>query len=769
MAKRGRKPKNQIKWEELNGMWRSLLALSLLVIGVISLLAIVSGFTSESGKLNSFLRIYLVEAFGFLSLIFPILVIYASLVVIGTIKFKYLSYKFLIGLWIMYLSILGMLGGFAGTMGAFIHGKTAGYISSPGAFILYLVILLMTLVILTQKGIDEWIHGIFAFIQNLIQKVIHIKPPVNEEDQKLLPVPALAESENHGINLNSNQQMPLDAQVEDTEFLSPEPQIDFNKKNSLNQKSEIEIVSPPSAPIDEDAKDDLIEEDKDYASVTATVAESEKILGVPFSNKVWEYPPISLLSATPNQPANAGDVNERAKRIEETLYSFGIKAKVKDASVGPAVTQYAISIPEGSKANKISSLATDIALRIKSPSGSVRIEAPIPGSDLIGIEVPNYSPSTVSLRSVLESTVLKASKSKLAVPIGLDVSGKPIVEDITRWPHALIAGSTGSGKSVMINAIICSLLFRCTPQELKFIMIDPKMVEMIQYKDIPHLLTPVITDVEQKAVSALAWAVSEMERRYKAFSNAGVKDIASYNSKSGFQAEPYILIIIDELADMMMVASSDVERYITRLAQKARATGIHLIISTQRPSVNVLTGTIKANIPTRLSFRVTSNVDSRVIIDQSGAETLIGRGDMLFVPPTDSKPKRIQGIYVSDNEINALADYLRGTGVAPNYQEEIVEQKVGSLSSFSGGGCSTDGLEDTKMLDAIQIAIQENKASASYLQRKLSLGYSRAARMVDDMEAAGIIGPQNGSKPREVYVASIDEAVERLKEMYGAK
>lgn len=477
MAKRGRKPKNQIRWDELNGMWRSLLALTLLVLGVISLLAIVSGFTSESGKLNSFLRIYLVEAFGFVSLLFPILLIYASLVVIGTIRFKYLSYKFLIGLWVIYISLLGMLGGFAGTIGGYIHGKTAGYISSPGAFILFLVIFLMTLVILTQKGIDEWIHGIFAFIHKLIQKIIRIKPPTPDEDQKLLP--AQVDSENINLNINNNQQMPLDAEVEDTEFVSPEPQIDFNKKNAISTKNEIEIVSPPSAPVEEDSADELIEEENDYATITATTNEPEKISGIPFSNKVWEYPPMSLLSAVPNQPANAGDVNERAKKIEETLYSFGIKAQVKDASVGPAVTQYAISIPQGSKANKISGLATDIALRIKSPSGSVRIEAPIPGSDLIGIEVPNYSPSTVSLRSVLESAAMKSAKSKLAVSIGMDVSGKPMVEDMTRWPHALIAGSTGSGKSVMINAIICSLLYRCTPQELKFIMIDPKMVEMI--------------------------------------------------------------------------------------------------------------------------------------------------------------------------------------------------------------------------------------------------------------------------------------------------
>ena len=360
------------------------------------------------------------------------------------------------------------------------------------------------------------------------------------------------------------------------------------------------------------------------------------------------------------------------------------------------------------------------------------------------------------MKSVLSSPEFKKHKGRLKVALGHTVSGKPLVYDITKMPHVLIAGATGSGKSIMLNAIISSLLFNNSPQECKLIMIDPKYVEFVQWNDIPHLLTPVITDVEQKAVSALAWAVSEMERRYKLFSNAGVRNIEGYNAKSGFQAEPYIVIIIDELADMMMVASNDVEKYITRIAQKARAVGIHLVVATQRPSVNILTGMIKANIPTRISFKVASNTDSRVILDQTGAEVLIGRGDMLFVPPTDSKPRRIQGVYVDDKEIEALVEYLKQQGTGPSYNDEIVSQDVRAGNS---GKVTVGASSDEKFRDALEIICADGKASASHLQRRLGIGYTRAARMIDDMEEMGIIGQARGSKPREVLITSPEDVL----------
>jgi S-DNA-T family DNA segregation ATPase FtsK/SpoIIIE len=354
---------------------------------------------------------------------------------------------------------------------------------------------------------------------------------------------------------------------------------------------------------------------------------------------------------------------------------------------------------------------------------------------------------------------MRATKGKLTIALGHDVTGRPLIQDISIWPHALIAGATGSGKSVMLNAIISTLLFRCSPQECRFIMIDPKLVELSQYDGIPHLLTPVVTDVEQKAVSAFAWAVAEMERRYKLFHSAGVRNLEDFNKKQGFQAEPYIILVVDELSDMMMVAASQIEKYIIRLSQKSRATGIHLIMATQRPSVNIITGTIKANVPTRIAFKVTSNTDSRVVIDQSGAEVLIGRGDMLFVPPNDSKPVRTQGIWVSDDEINRLVEYLKNSGVEPDYKTEIVEQNV---ATATGGNMAKAGEMDAKLVEALEIVILDGKASASYLQRKLGLGYSRAARMIDDMEDAGIIGGARGSKPREVLIASLEDALVRM-------
>ncbi len=791
-------------------IWRSLIALTLLVIGVIAFISIFIGFGSEAdGKFNSFLREKLVEYFGFVSIFIPLILIYASLLIIGTIKFKFIKYKYLFYSVIISVSLLGILGKYAGIAGEMVHGRTAYFISSPGAVVLYLVVILMTMVIATQKGIDVWIKGLYHLIGVFIDKVLRIKPPslaLEKENEAQLPLQVenimLAAPHVPNATLMSEDDDRISNKVKQYQSQinanGDSDQVDFVSPGVLSQKKEektIEIINPPSAPIEDEfaplrggfGEDGLLtgaivnnsgSEESEFLSLSQPINDSnmEEILSskssqpkLPFSNKLWEYPPLDLLSNIPNTAANAGDVNERRQKIEQTLNSFGIQARVVDLHIGPAVTQYAISIPEGSKAAKIVSLSTDIALRIKSPSGSVRIEAPIPGSEWIGIEVPNYSPSTVSLRSVLETPAMKNTKSKLSVPIGMDVTGRPVIEDISKWPHCLVAGATGSGKSVMLNAIISSLLFRCSPQECKLIMIDPKMVEMIAYAGIPHLLCPVITDVEQKAVSALAWAVSEMERRYKMFSSLGVKNLEGYNNMSGFQAEPYIVIVIDELAELMMVASTDVERYIARLAQKARATGIHLIVATQRPSVNVLTGTIKANIPTRIAFKVTSNVDSRVILDQAGAETLIGRGDMLFIPPNDSKPKRIQGVYVADAEINALVAKLKSSGVEPDYKEEILEQKVGSLNSFSGSGGTAEGLVDDKLAEALSVIMQEGRASASYLQRRIGLGYSRAARMIDDMSDAGIIGRQNGSKPRDIIVTNVDDAIARLKDLYAER
>ncbi len=470
--------------------------------------------------------------------------------------------------------------------------------------------------------------------------------------------------------------------------------------------------------------------------------------------KIWQYPPLSLLADEFGGKADRGDVKANADVIEKTLESFGISARVAEVNGGPAVTQYALEVALGTKLSKITALSNDLALALAAPTGQIRIEAPIPGRSLVGIELPNHSPEFVTLKKMLTSDSLKKTKSKLNVALGLDVSGTPLAADIARMPHVLIAGATGSGKTVCLNSFICTVLFRASPNEVKFILVDPKRVELIQYNGIPHLLTPVIVEPE-KVVSALKWAIGEMDRRYKLFAETGVRNIDAYNELSGFIALPYIIIIVDELADIMLFAPVEVEDTICRIAQMARATGIHLIISTQRPSVDVLTGLIKANIPCRISFAVSSMVDSRVIIDQGGAEKLLGRGDMLYIPPDQAKPTRIQGALVSEPEIQKVIAFLRKQA-APAYTEEVTTMPVKTLR---GGMVGTTEEKDELFNEALRTVCQYDRASASLLQRRLSIGYARAARILDQLEAAGVVGPAEGSKPRDVLIRSPEEAL----------
>ncbi len=467
------------------------------------------------------------------------------------------------------------------------------------------------------------------------------------------------------------------------------------------------------------------------------------------SGLIWEYPPLDLLNDGEGGKADRGDVKETAAVIERTLQSFGITAKVVEVNLGPAVTQYALEIALGTKVSKITSLANDLALNTQAPTGQIRIEAPIPGRNLVGIEIPNKSLEVVTLRTMLSSEVMRKAKSKLAVSLGLDVSGNPVIADIGKMPHVLVAGTTGSGKSVLVNSFITSLLFRASPEEVKLILIDPKRVELTSYNGIPHLMVPVIVDVE-KILSALKWATNEMDRRYKTFAERGVRNIDGYNELAGFQALPYIIIFIDELADLMMFAPVEVEDTIARLAQMARATGIHLVVATQRPSVDVITGLIKANIPARIAFNVSSMIDSRVIIDGPGAEKLLGRGDMLYIPPDQAKPSRIQGAFVSEKEVKKLVEFLKSKSPAVEYTEEIISTPY----TPKGAGVGTSGADgkDPVFAEAVRVICEYDKASASLLQRRLSIGYSRAARILDQLEAAGIVGRAEGSKPRDVLI-----------------
>jgi len=470
-------------------------------------------------------------------------------------------------------------------------------------------------------------------------------------------------------------------------------------------------------------------------------------------NADYQLPSYNLLQLPPqhDQSGEYSVIQANAKKLEQTLQSFGVKAKVTQVHLGPAVTKYEILPDIGVKVSKIVNLQDDLALALAAKD--IRMEAPIPGKSAIGIEVPNSEVAIVTLREVLESKDGAKPEALLQVAFGRDITGQAVLAELNKMPHLLVAGSTGSGKSVCINGIVVSILMRTKPHEVKLMMIDPKMVELNVYNGIPHLLAPVVTDA-RKASQALKKVVSEMERRYDLFSHTGTRNIEGYNAhvqKVNDQTEekhpklPYIVVIVDELADLMMVASSDVEDSITRLAQMARAAGIHLIIATQRPSVDVLTGVIKANIPSRIAFAVSSAIDSRTILDMGGAERLLGRGDMLFLPAGASKPKRVQGAFLSDQEVEAVVHFVIEQQKA-QYQEEMIPTEEETILE------ETDDLYD----EAVQLVVNMQTASVSMLQRRFRIGYSRAARIVDQMEQRGIVGPSEGSKPRQVLVHQYD-------------
>lgn len=498
-------------------------------------------------------------------------------------------------------------------------------------------------------------------------------------------------------------------------------------------------------------KEDLLFDDTGTGKPDDNIAAEQELLFEEERTAGTSYrlPPITILSRPLKVKSVrlSKDISENIKILEDTLDSFGVKAKVIQVSRGPAITRYEIQPPQGVKVSRIVSLADDIALSMAAPD--VRIEAPIPGKAAVGIEVPNKEISMIHLREILESREFLESSSKVSVALGRDIAGNPVIADLVKMPHLLIAGATGSGKSVCLNILIASILFKASPDEVKILMIDPKMVELTTYNGIPHLVSPVVTDLK-KAATSLRWAVREMERRYEIFAAAGVRDVARYNRmlKSREQeAEerqmPLIVVIIDELADLMMLAPADVEDAICRLAQMARATGIHLVVATQRPSVDVITGLIKANIPSRISFAVSAQVDSRTILDMAGAEKLLGKGDMLFSPVGASKPVRLQGAYLSDREVEALVNFLKKQS-EPVYDEMVTDENA--------QGEETPDTEDELLPQAVKILIESGHASISMLQRRLHIGYARAARLIDIMERRGIVGGFEGSKPRAILM-----------------
>jgi S-DNA-T family DNA segregation ATPase FtsK/SpoIIIE len=466
----------------------------------------------------------------------------------------------------------------------------------------------------------------------------------------------------------------------------------------------------------------------------------------------YRIPPIDLLENPPAVSTNKiqDSLMNGAKLLETTLSDFGVSARVVHIERGPAITRYELEPAPGVKVQKFTALSDDIALAMR--AATVRVVAPIPGKNRVGIEVPNADFATVYLKDVLFTSEFRSSTSKLTLSLGKDISGKPMVADLAEMPHLLIAGTTGSGKTVCVNGIIMSMLLNASPEELKFVMVDPKMVELAQYNDIPHLLCPTVTD-PQKAGAALNWVVAEMESRYRKLSKEGVRNIQGYNARGHLM--PYIVVIIDELADLMQVSAKTVESSITRIAQLSRAVGIHMILATQRPSVDVITGVIKANFPARISFKVASKVDSRTVLDMNGAESLLGKGDMLFIKPGDAKPARGQCSFVRDEEIGRVIRFIKDQQ-APTYDESITRHQAGA-----GGGGSDQS--DEYYEEAVRLVIESNQASVSILQRRLRLGYTRAARLIDMMEQNGIVGPYVGSKPRDILVDREQWLLENMK------
>ena len=577
---------------------------------------------------------------------------------------------------------------------------------------------------------------------------------------------------------------------------------DISNEKSASKAEQTEVK--PDAETENIVKKALLKSKKDNSEEAGDEIAEQLDRAVRSDNsqkeeKKYQFPPIQLLKPKLNSDDSDAmeEMQNNAKKLIDTLTSFGVKASIVNICRGPSVTRYELQPAPGVKISKITNLSDDIALSLA--ANGVRIEAPIPGKAAVGIEVPNKVVSMVTMRELIDSDKFRNSKSKLTTVLGRDISGEIVVTDLAKMPHLLIAGTTGSGKSVCVNSILMSILYKATPDEVKLLLIDPKMVEFSKYKGIPHLLIPVVSDAK-KAAGALAWAVNEMLQRYKIFSEYDCKDIDSYNSlieknmnymeknppvvnEEGEEVQPVlevnglpvakekmsrVVIAIDELADLMMAAPSEVEDSICRLAQMARAAGMHLILATQRPTVNVITGLIKANVPSRISLKVSSNTDSRTILDTGGGEKLIGRGDMLFSPVGAPKPIRVQGCYASDEEIEGVTHYIK-KAYSAQYNSEI-EEKIKRIAaeeiaqgkkSGDSDSASDEGLDvDSKMEEAIKCVIEAGQASTSLLQRRLKVGYARAGRMIDDMEQMGVVGPHQGSKPRDVLM-TYNEWLER--------
>jgi DNA segregation ATPase FtsK/SpoIIIE, S-DNA-T family len=678
-------------------------------LGTAAVIIILSYFNllspdEQGGIMLNKIHEWVIGKFGLLSLFVPFILLLLSGHFFNTKKLKFVKANVTVGVILIFISFLGLFR--SGEWGGRIAENLTLDFTGLGAFLILSVSFIIGVILFLDTSVDVFI----LFVWEIAKSTAGLFG-------------------NHMVRGKNG------AIIDQLKGKGGE---EFIKDKTILDKPKSGVPQPAMATAQMHGKNPSIEKEMVMKSLSQN------------ASSTWVYPPLSLLHDVPQKDAERGDVNKNADIIEKTLDSFGVRARVSEVNYGPTVTQYALEITMGTKLSKITALGNDLALALAAPTGQVRIEAPIPGRSLVGIEIPNIKPQIVTIKQMLESPVFTESTDPLMVPMGLDVSGKPIAASIARMPHVLIAGTTGSGKSVMLNAWLSTILFRTKPDDVNMILVDPKRVELTGYNGIPHLLTEVIVE-PSKIISALQWTVKEMENRYKQFALVGARNIESYNAKEGVEKKPFILFVIDELADLMMFAPGDAEDLITRIAQMARATGIHLILATQRPSVDVITGLMKANIPTRLAFNVSSLVDSRVIIDTPGAEKLLGKGDMLFLPPDQAKPRRIQGPFITEKETGELVKFLRSQVPVVHYTEEITEAPSGMAGGFAGNpAMGGDGNNDPLFKEVIGIISQFDKASASLIQRRFKVGYARAARILDELEAAGYVGPSEGSKPREV-------------------
>lgn len=767
----------------------------------ISILILISNF-GFGGFIGEAIASFLDNIFGLCSYLVPFLLFGAVAFMISNKgnTAAYIKVGASTVLFILLCTLLEMLFESGGLLGCILTDLLVPAIGLAGTFVVVIICMIICTVLITEKSLLKPMRSGGEKAYGKAKQDAAKRKEHREEKRAIKQEEKASGGEKRkdrlvsGVSFNTTleekkekkSQPPREIKPEKTEIEeSPvmpqppmeEPQFVINRAVMPESPFEEEMVSAQVEP-EKPVKEKPAESKKNKLGATevaSAVADVEKAVAAENEKpkKVYQFPPISLLTKGKKASGDSdAHLRETAMKLQSTLHSFGVNVTVTNVSCGPSVTRYELQPEQGVKVSKIVGLADDIKLNLA--AADIRIEAPIPGKAAVGIEVPNKENATVMLRDLLESAEYKNSKSKISFAAGRDIAGKVVVADIAKMPHLLVAGATGSGKSVCINTLIMSILYEATPDEVKLIMIDPKVVELSVYNGIPHLMIPVVTD-PKKAAGALNWAVAEMTKRYQLFAEQNVRDLKGYNAKiEGAEPDengnvpkkmPQIVIIVDELADLMMVAPGEVEEAICRLAQLARAAGIHLVIATQRPSVNVITGLIKANMPSRIAFSVSSGVDSRTIIDMNGAEKLLGKGDMLFYPSGYQKPARVQGAFVSDKEVQNVVDYLKSNNEGATYDSDIVNQvntaaASASATSISGGESSGN---DAYFIEAGKFIIEKEKASIGMLQRVFKIGFNRAARIMDQLCEAGVVGPEEGTKPRKVLM-SMEEFEQYIEE-----